>query len=95
MADITVATIKALREETGTVYKGVIYCQMIVTQNGPKLIEFNARFGDPEAMNVLSLFEGDFVEVMKAMVNGGLEDTDCSFKTKASIGPPLASPRSP
>jgi phosphoribosylamine---glycine ligase len=78
-------SVKALKKETGKIYKGPIYCQMIVTQNGPKLIEFNARFGDPEAMNVLSLFEGDFVEVMKAMVHGGLEKASCSFAAKASV----------
>ena len=83
--DVIKKSVKALKDETGTVYKGVIYCQMIVTQNGPKLIEFNARFGDPEAMNVLSLFEGDFLEVMTAMVKGGLEDADCHFKKKASV----------
>ncbi len=77
--------IKALKKETGQVYKGVIYGQFIVTSNGPKLIEFNARFGDPEAMNVLSLFEGDFVEVLKAMVHGGLEDVDMRFAEKATV----------
>jgi phosphoribosylamine--glycine ligase len=83
--DIIKKSVKALKEETGTVYKGVIYCQMIVTQNGPKLIEFNARFGDPEAMNVLSIFDGDFIEVMQAMADGGLEDANCRFKTDASV----------
>lgn len=78
-------SVKALKKETGDIYKGVIYCQMIVTQNGPKLIEFNARFGDPEAMNVLSLFKGDFVHVMEAIVSGGLEEADCSFEEKATV----------
>jgi len=77
--------VKALKMETGKVYKGVIYGQFIVTANGPKLIEFNARFGDPEAMNVLSLFKGDFVEVMKAIVHGGLENLDISFADKATV----------
>jgi phosphoribosylamine--glycine ligase len=77
--------VKALKKETGTIYKGVIYCQMIATQNGPKLIEFNARFGDPEAMNVLSLFEGDFIGVMDSMVHGGLENADAKFSKKATV----------
>jgi phosphoribosylamine--glycine ligase len=83
--DVIKKSIKALKEETGVVYKGPIYCQLIITQNGPKLIEFNARFGDPEAMNIFSLFEGDFVEVMKAIVHGGLEETDAKFLEKATV----------
>lgn len=77
--------VKALKKDTGDVYKGALYGQFIVTSNGPKLIEFNARFGDPEAMNVLSLFEGDFLEVMKAMVDGGLENVDMKFAEKATV----------
>jgi len=78
-------TVKALKKETGDSYKGPLYGQFIVTQDGPKVIEFNARFGDPEAMNVLSLFEGDFVAVMKAMVNGGLEGAPARFLNKATV----------
>lgn len=77
--------VKALKEETGDTFKGILYGQFIVTQNGIKLIEFNTRFGDPEAMNVLSLFEGDFVNVLEAIVNGGLEDARVSFKQKATV----------
>jgi len=77
--------VKALKSETGETYVGPIYGQFIVTQNGPKLIEFNARFGDPETMNVLSLFEGNFVSAMKAMANGGLEDADIRFKEQATV----------
>ncbi len=77
--------VRALKKETGQVYKGVIYGQFMLTSNGLKLIEFNARFGDPEAMNVLSLFEGDFVEVLEAMVHGGLEDVDMGFAKKATV----------
>jgi phosphoribosylamine--glycine ligase len=77
--------VKALKKETGTTYKGALYGQFIVTQNGPKLIEFNARFGDPEAMNVLSLFKGNFVDVMKAIVHGGLGELDIEFADKATV----------
>jgi len=77
--------VRALKKETGSIYKGTLYGQFIVTQNGPKLIEFNARFGDPEAMNVLSLLRGDFVEVMEAEINGGLEDLDIGFAEKATV----------
>ncbi len=83
--DVIKKAVKALKKETGTTYKGVIYGQFIVTANGPKLIEFNARFGDPEAMNVLSIFEGDFVEIMKAMVRGGLENAKAKFSENATV----------
>ena len=77
--------VKALKKESGDVYKGALYGQFIVTQDGPKLIEFNARFGDPEAMNVLLLFEGDFVAVLNAMVHGGLENVPARFLNKATV----------
>jgi phosphoribosylamine-glycine ligase len=77
--------VKALKEETGAAYKGPLYGQFIVTQNGPKLIEFNARFGDPEAMNVLNLFQGNFVDAMKAMVRGGLGKLNIEFADKATV----------
>ncbi len=77
--------VRALKKATGVAYKGILYGQFIVTSNGPKLIEFNARFGDPEAMNVLSLFQGDFVETLQAMVHGGLEDLDIGFAQKATV----------
>jgi phosphoribosylamine--glycine ligase len=77
--------VKALKKETKETYTGILYGQFIVTQNGPKLIEFNTRFGDPEAMNVLSLFEGDFVKTLEAMVDGGLEDVDVNFMEKATV----------
>jgi phosphoribosylamine--glycine ligase len=83
--DVIRKVVTALKKETGDVYKGVIYGQFIVTQNGPKVIEFNARFGDPEAMNVLSLFEGAFIGVLKAMVQGGLESVDAGFAEKATV----------
>jgi len=78
-------TVKALKDETGEIYKGFLYGQFIVTQNGPKLIEFNARLGDPEAMNTLPIMEGDFVEVLKAMAHGGLEKADVKFQEKATV----------
>ena len=77
--------VRALRKETGSTYKGALYGQFIVTSNGPKLIEFNARFGDPEAMNVLTLFKGDFVDVLEAEFAGGLDGLDVSFADKATV----------
>jgi phosphoribosylamine--glycine ligase len=78
-------TVKALSEETGTEYKGVLYGQFILTASGPKVVEFNARFGDPEAMNIIPLLETDFVEIMAAIVNGTLGELPVNFSKKATV----------
>jgi phosphoribosylamine--glycine ligase len=78
-------TVKALYEETGTGYLGILYGQFILTASGPKVVEFNARFGDPEAMNVIPLIETDFVEIMLAMVKGTLGKLPVNFSRKATV----------
>jgi len=78
-------TVKALYEETGTGYLGILYGQFILTASGPKVVEFNARFGDPEAMNVIPLIETDFVEIMLAMVKGTLEKLPVNFSRRATV----------
>ncbi len=83
--DIMRKTVRALYKDTGDAYKGVLYGQFIATADGIKVIEFNARFGDPEAMNVLSIFEGNFVEVMETMINGGLKSADFHFIDQATV----------
>lgn len=69
---INKAVIKALMQECGEKYIGILYGSFIATKDGVKLIEFNARFGDPEVMNVLSLLETDFVDVCQQMISGNL-----------------------
>ena len=76
-------TILALDKEKGFPYKGVLYGQFMLTKEGPKVIEFNARFGDPEAMNVLSLLKSDLADVLKAIAKGTLEEVN--FLDKASV----------
>ena len=78
-------TVKGLYTETGVKYKGVLYGQFMVTKNGPRVIEFNARFGDPEAMNVLPLLETDVVDVMSAVVGGTLDKLVVKFSKKATV----------
>jgi phosphoribosylamine--glycine ligase len=77
--------IDALARETGEPYRGVLYGGFILTRDGLRLIEYNARFGDPEAMNVLSLFEGDFVELCAATANGTLGQVNCRFQPRATV----------
>ncbi len=84
-SSITKKVAKALFEETGTYFKGVMYGGFMVTKNGVKLIEYNARFGDPEAMNVLPLLKTDFVDICEAIINGTLGDMKIEFENKASV----------
>ncbi|PKK86105.1 MAG: phosphoribosylamine--glycine ligase [Thermoplasmata archaeon HGW-Thermoplasmata-1] len=83
-ATIIQTIVESLADE-GTPYVGTIYGQFMLTTNGPKVIEINARFGDPEAMNVLSLLETDYIEICKAMVEGTLHEKNVSFKKQATV----------
>ena len=76
---------EAMRKETGEFYKGIMYAGLIVTKNGIKLLEYNARFGDPEAMNVLPLMETDFIQVCNAIINQELHKIKIKFKNKATV----------
>ncbi len=82
---ITRAVLKALGEETGLVYRGIMYGGFMATRNGVRLIEYNARFGDPEAMNVLPLLKTDFIEVCEAMLQGRLHDLNLEFEPMATV----------
>lgn len=71
--EIVAPTVKALAED-GTPFSGVLYAGLMLTATGPKLIEYNARFGDPEAQVLMPRFEGDLVETMLAVAEGRLGD---------------------
>jgi len=75
-------TIKAVRKEVGP-YKGILYGQFMLCRDGPRLVEYNARFGDPEAMNVLPLLKTSFVELCQQVVDGNLKKA--SFEPKATV----------
>lgn len=82
---INIATAQALKKEFGIGYKGILYGGFMVTNDGIKVIEYNARFGDPEAMNVLSLLESDFVEICLGIANTTLNECDVIFSNKATV----------
>jgi phosphoribosylamine--glycine ligase len=75
----------AFMNKAGTPYRGVLYGQFMNTSDGPKVIEFNARFGDPEAMNLLTLLKSDFCEIVKRIVDGTLSASHVEFEKKASV----------
>ncbi|UCF49083.1 MAG: phosphoribosylamine--glycine ligase [Thermoplasmatales archaeon] len=76
--------VESLNRE-GCKYVGPIYGQFMLTVDGPKIIEINARFGDPEAMNVIPLLENDFIDICKAMINGNLDTKKLKIKKKSTV----------
>lgn len=82
---INVKVAQALREETGVPYRGIMYGGFIAVKDGVRLIEYNARFGDPEAMNVLCLLHTNFADVCEAMVRGELRGMTVEFEKKATV----------
>ena len=83
--EITRKVAGAICRETGIPYKGVMYGGFMITSSGVKLIEYNARFGDPEAMNILPLLRTDFIDVCRAIIDGSLERLDIVFEKKATV----------
>jgi len=75
----------ALLEECGASYRGILYGGFMATREGVKLIEYNARFGDPECLNLLTLMETDFAAVCRAIVEQKLGDVSVEFASKASV----------
>lgn len=75
----------ALQEGCAKPYYGILYGSFMLTKKGIKLIEFNARFGDPEIMNLLSLLKTDLLVICKAIINGGLDQLDIEFENKATV----------
>ena len=78
-------TVRDIKKETGVPYQGILYGQFMATKKGISVIEFNARFGDPEAINILPLLNNDFLEVCNAIVNGTLERLKVTFKRQATV----------
>ncbi len=83
-------TIDAMAAE-GRPFKGVLFCGLMLTPDGPKVLEFNARFGDPEAQVVIPRLKNDIVEVMLACADGTLDKIDLEFEDNAAVCVMLAS----
>ncbi len=81
MNTIFLPTVKAMREE-GRPFRGCLYFGLMLTKDGPKVIEYNCRFGDPETQVVLPLLESDLFTVMKACTEGKLAETEVRFAEK-------------
>jgi phosphoribosylamine--glycine ligase len=80
---IFLPTVAAMNTE-GRTFKGCLYFGLMITKDGPKVIEYNCRFGDPEAQVVLPLLESDLLEIMIATADGTLGDLEVKFSDKAA-----------
>lgn len=76
--------VEALNIE-GCPFIGPIYGQFMLTSDGPKIVEINARFGDPEVMNILPILKGDFVDICFKMIEGRLSDSKIDFEKRATV----------
>ncbi|MBO5287686.1 MAG: phosphoribosylamine--glycine ligase [Clostridia bacterium] len=83
MEKIFLPTINAMNKE-GRTFKGCLYFGLMLTENGPKVIEYNCRFGDPETQVVLPLLESDLFEIMQATTNGTLSRCEVKFSDKSA-----------
>ena len=83
METIFVPTIEAMNKE-GRTFKGCLYFGLMLTPNGPKVIEYNCRFVDPETQVALPLLESDLLEIMQATTNGTLSSTEVKFSEKSA-----------
>ncbi|MDE7028407.1 MAG: phosphoribosylamine--glycine ligase [Lachnospiraceae bacterium] len=84
------ATVDAMAAE-GREFKGIIFFGLMLTDEGPRVLEYNARFGDPEAQVVLPRMKNDIVEVMEACIDGRLDTVDLEFEDNAAVCVVLAS----
>ena len=83
-------TVDAMAKE-GRPFKGVIFFGLMLTEDGPKVLEYNARFGDPEAQVVLPRLENDIIDVIDACIDGKLDETELKFSDRATVCVVLAS----
>ena len=90
MDKIFIPTIRAMEKE-GRLFKGCLFFGLMITENGPKVIEYNCRFGDPETQVVLPLLESDLFTVMRACTNGTLDKCEVKFKDGAACCVVMAS----
>lgn len=84
------ATVDAMARE-GREFKGIIFFGLMLTEFGPRVLEYNARFGDPEAQVVLPRMKNDMIEVMEACIDGRLDEIDLQFEDNAAVCVVLAS----
>ena len=89
MTEIIEPTIRAMRER-GSPFSGVLFAGLMITKDGPKLIEFNTRFGDPETQVLIPRLKGDLAAILRACAEGRLADTELNWREEAALTVVLA-----
>jgi phosphoribosylamine---glycine ligase len=84
MREIMIPTVRGMKQE-GKIYKGVLYAGLMIGEDGPKVLEFNVRFGDPEAQPILMRLDSDLVDIMMACYEGNLKPEMVRWKPQASV----------
>ncbi|MDQ7780661.1 MAG: phosphoribosylamine--glycine ligase [Planctomycetota bacterium] len=90
IAEILVPTVHAMRKEDRT-YKGVLYAGIMLTRQGPKVLEFNVRFGDPETQPIIMRLKSDIIPLLEATIDGKLEACELEWDRRAAVCVVLAS----
>ncbi|NQT72572.1 MAG: phosphoribosylamine--glycine ligase [Chloroflexi bacterium] len=90
METVMKPTVNAMAQE-GCPYKGVLYAGLMITADGPKVLEFNARFGDPETQVILPLLKTDFVNIMQAVIENRLAQVSIEWSDESCVGVVLSS----
>jgi phosphoribosylamine--glycine ligase len=88
--EVLVPTVHAMNKE-GRPFKGVLYAGLMMTEQGPKVLEYNVRFGDPEAQPLLMRLDCDLVDILDAVVDGRLEEADIRWDSRAAVCVVMAS----
>lgn len=78
-------------KKEGRDFVGILFVGLMLTEDGPKVLEYNARFGDPEAQVVLPRMKNDIIDVMNACIDGKLDEIDLQFEDNAAVCVVLAS----
>lgn len=84
MNEVMLPTVRGMKQD-GMPYRGVLYAGLMLTKDGPKVLEFNVRFGDPEAQPILMRLDGDLVDIMVAVADGALTPNMVRWKDQASV----------
>jgi len=83
--NITRRVCQALKQECGMPYRGVMYGGFIATKDGVKLVEYNARYGDPEVMNIMPLLETSLLDIFQAVIDGNLSGSMARYAHRATV----------
>ena len=82
--EVVIPTLEGMKK-LGTPYRGCLYCGLMMTDDGPKLLEYNCRFGDPEAQVILPLIEGDLGEILLSVATGNLDHRSVRVSKATSV----------